>query len=124
MVRGLFAAVVFTVSSSALADPGAVDGSRMAECYGAYDALVSLGEVKKIPEDESAKASSQRVKAEAQAIALFKAEGLGEELAREALESSALFTRSETRELREGTGIYSIDDIRKIATGCDALLGG
>ncbi len=130
MVRGLIAAVVFTLLSlllagpGALADPEAVDGVRMAECFAAYDTLVTLGELKKFPEAERAQAAGQRAKAEARALTLYQSEGLNEELARESLAENALFTRSETRELRDGNGIFSIDDVRRMAVECDALVGG
>lgn len=103
---------------------GAADAEQMTECYGVYDAMVGLIAAGAVPAAEKAHAEEQRNKAEAQAIALYKSEGLNEELARQQLAGRAIFMRSEVRELEAPSGIYSTDDVRKMAADCDGLLGG
>jgi hypothetical protein len=101
-----------------------VDGDRLSECYGIYDAMVGLGEAGKIPAQERARFEAQRARAESLALEKLKSEGLSEELAREQLEGHSLYMRSELREIREGgVGIYNIAEMRKLALACDPLMG-
>lgn len=119
----LFAtAVTFFSTPLAFASEENVDGDRMAECYATYDAMVALGDVSKIPAAEKTAYEVLRLKAETKAIALYKSEGLDEELAREMLDGRALFMRSEFRDIRDGAGIYGAEEMRKLALACDPLV--
>jgi hypothetical protein len=116
--------IAFFVGGLAFASEENVDGDRLSECYGTYDAMVGLGEAGKISAEERAAFEALRAKAETLAMDRLKAEGLNDALAREQLEGHALFMRSELRELREGAvGIHSAEDMRKLALACDALVG-
>jgi hypothetical protein len=121
----LISAATIAVLTCAVAVASAeqeVDGDQMAECYAAYDAMVSLHDVHKISAEDKAKYDALRAKAEAKGIALYKSEGLDDDLAHEQLAGRAEFMHSEFRELHEGAGIYSIEDMKKIASDCDALV--
>lgn len=101
-----------------------VDGDRLSECYGTYDAMVGLGEAGKITAEERATFEAQRGRAESLAMDRLKSEGLSEDLAREQLEGHALFMRSELRDIRDGgVGIYNTEEMRKLALSCDPLMG-
>lgn len=114
---------VFSLAVSVASAEQDVDGDRMAECYAAYDALVGLADLHKISAEDKARYDAQRTKAREKGLQLYKSEGLNEELASEQLEGRAEFMHSEFRELHDGAGIYGLDDVRKIASDCDALIG-
>jgi hypothetical protein len=114
--------IAFFAGGLAFASEENVDGDRLSECYGIYDAMVGLGEAGKLATDERSQFEVKRQKAESLAMARLQAEGLNEELAREQLEGHALYMRSELRDLRGGVGIHGIDDMRKLAQGCDPLV--
>lgn len=100
------------------------DGDRLSECYGTYDAMVGLADAGKISAEERASYEALRAKAETLAMERLRSDGLNEALAREQLDGHALFMRSELRDIREGAvGIYSADDMRKLARACDPLVG-
>ncbi|MEQ1755398.1 MAG: hypothetical protein ABL973_14850 [Micropepsaceae bacterium] len=113
---------VFTGAVAIASAEQEVDGDRMAECYAAYDAMIGLDGTHKLSADDKAKYDALRSKAEAKGIALYKSEGLDEELAREQLAGRAEFMHSEFRELHQGTGVYGIEDVKKIASDCEALV--
>jgi hypothetical protein len=126
MLRGLIASLLITVMSSVPVrsdDAPAVDGDAVADCYGAYDALVALADAKKLTETLSARYTQGRQKAQDRAIAAYASEGIDEETARGQLEGRAEYMRSELRDLHEASGIYSADEIRTVADGCDVLIG-
>ena len=99
-----------------------VDGDRLAECFATYDALVGLGEAGKLPADQTATYKTQRERAQASALARYKSEGLDEDNAQGQLEGRAEYMREELRDLHEGSGIYGADEMKRMATACDADL--
>ena len=123
--RLLLAALLATFScASVSASDATPDGDQFAECYASYDAMVGLGESGKIPTEEKAGYETKRSKVEALALAQYQVEGLDEENARGQLKGRGEYMRGELREIHNGTGIYSADEMKKIASDCDALVGG
>ena len=114
--------IAFFVGGLAFASEENVDGDRLSECYGVYDAMVGLADAGKLSAEERSQFEAKRQKAESLAMARLQAEGLNEELAREQLEGHAIYMRSETRDLRGGVGIHGVEDMRKLAQACDPLV--
>jgi hypothetical protein len=114
--------IAFFAGGLAFASEENVDGDRLSECYGIYDAMVGLADAGKLSAEERPQFETKRQKAESLAMARLQAEGLNEALAREQLEGHALYTRSELRDLRGGVGIHGADDMRKLTQACDPLL--
>jgi hypothetical protein len=126
MLRGLIASLLITVMSSVPVrseDVPAADGDTLADCYGAYDALVALADAKKLPEALATQYTQGRQKAEDRAIPTYAKEGIDEETAKGQLAVRGEYMRSELRDLHEGSGIYSADEVRTMADGCNALIG-
>ena len=110
-----------TVGIVASAADTPVDSDRMTECFGAYDAMVALGNSKKFQDIDVEKYAAQRSKAQAKAIELYKAEGLNEEIALDQLAGRATYMTSELRDLNPSGGIFGADDMRKLSADCDTL---
>lgn len=114
--------IAFLAGGLAFASEENVDGDRLSECYGVYDAMVGLADAGKLATGERSPFEAKRQKAQSLAMDRLQAEGLNEELAREQLEGHALYMRSEARDLRGGAGIHGVDDMRKLAQACDPLV--
>ena len=112
---------LLSFSTAANAADTPVDSDRMTECFGAYDAMVSLGNSKKFADIDVEKYSALRLKAQAKAIELYKSEGLNEEIALDQLAGRAAYMNSELRDLNAAGGIFSADDMRKLSAECDTL---
>jgi hypothetical protein len=115
------AVTLLSFSTAAIAADTPVDSDRMTECFGAYDAMVALGNSKKFTDIDVEKYSALRLKAQAKAIELYKSEGLNEEIALDQLAGRATYMTSELRDLNAAGGIFSADDMRKLSAACDTL---
>ena len=125
MFTRLIACLVLTLSFSQVvsAEDNSADGDRLAECYAVYDALVGLGDLGKLPPAETERFKSQREKAKDLALSQYSREGLDSENANGQLEGRAEYMREELRDLHDGSGIYNADEMRKMASACDATVG-
>jgi hypothetical protein len=120
VIAGLVVALTFSQVVSA--GDNSVDGDQLAECFAVYDALVGLGDLGKLPAAETDGYRNQREKAKARALAQYGREGLDPENANGQIEGRAEFMREELRDLHEGSGVYSADEMKRMAAACDPLV--